>query len=168
MAPPALRPENAIRRADELVSVGEPMAALQSLFDLLSSRRSRFADAATLEPIIFKFLELGVELRKGKMIKEGLYQYKKHMQHTPEGLISVGAVARKFIDLIETKMTNIQAQADAKEESNKDQAEEDLEGGVTQKICWFLFTNKNKLLVDSTMMMFQLGWDLPGNLTVPL
>ena len=131
MAPPALRPENAIRRADELVSVGEPMAALQSLFDLLSSRRSRFADAATLEPIIFKFLELGVELRKGKMIKEGLYQYKKHMQHTPEGLISVGAVARKFIDLIETKMTNIQAQADAKEESNKDQAEEDLEGGVT-------------------------------------
>lgn len=131
MAPPALRPENAIRRADELVSVGEPMAALQSLFDLLSSRRSRFADAATLEPIIFKFLELGVELRKGKMIKEGLYQYKRHMQHTPEGLISVGAVARKFIDLIETKMTNIQAQADAKEESNKDQAEEDLEGGVT-------------------------------------
>lgn len=129
MAPPALRPENAIRRADELVSVGEPMAGLQSLFDLLSSRRSRFADAATLEPIIFKFLELGVELRKGKMIKEGLYQYKKHMQHTTEGLHSVGAVARKFIDLIEKKMTTVQAQADAKDQANE--ADDDLEGGVT-------------------------------------
>lgn len=129
--PPALRPENAIRRADELVSVGEPMAALQSLSDLLSSRRSRFADAATLEPIIFKFLQLGVDLRKGKVIKEGLYQYKKHMQYTTEGLLSVGAVARKFIDLIETKMASVQAEADTKEESAKEEADDDLEGGVT-------------------------------------
>lgn len=125
-----LRPENAIKRADELVSVGEPLAALQSLADLLSSRKSRFADAASLEPIVFKFLELGIELRKGKVIKEALYHYKKNMQSSNEGLHSVGAVARKFIDLVETKMSAIQAQADAKEESNEDE-EEDLEGGVT-------------------------------------
>ncbi|AET41248.1 translation initiation factor eIF3 core subunit a Ecym_7425 [Eremothecium cymbalariae DBVPG len=127
MAPPILRPENALKRADELISVGEPQAALQSLFEYISSRRIRSADPSAIEPIVFKFLELGVELKKGKMIKDGLYQYRKNVQSTTDGLNSVGAVSRKFIDLIEKKMSVEQARADEGENTD----EEDLEGGVT-------------------------------------
>ncbi|AEY94994.1 FABL065Wp [Eremothecium gossypii FDAG1] len=126
MAPPVLRPENALKRADELISVGEPQAALQSLLDYITSRRIRFADPAAIEPIVFKFLELGVELKRGKVIKDGLYQYRKHVQSSTEGLKSVGAVSRRFIDLIEKKMSSEQAKANAEEST-----EEDLEGGVT-------------------------------------
>ncbi|CCD22913.1 translation initiation factor eIF3 core subunit a NDAI_0A07590 [Naumovozyma dairenensis CBS 421] len=126
MAPPALRPENAIKRAEELISVGESQAALQSLYDFITARRIRWAAPASVEPIVFKFLELGVELKKGKMLKDGLHQYKKLIQGTPEGLVSVGAVARKYVDVVEIKMAAEQAKEDKKIE-----VDDDLEGGVT-------------------------------------
>ncbi|SCU94576.1 LANO_0E07228g1_1 [Lachancea nothofagi CBS 11611] len=128
MAPPVLRPENALKRAEELISVGDPLAALQSLYAYLSMRRIRFAQPQSLEPIVFKFLELGVTLKKGKIIKDGLHQYKKNMQISPEGLSSVGVVSRKFIDLIEVKIAEEQTKADELEQND---ADEDLEGGVT-------------------------------------
>lgn len=127
MPPPILHPENALKRADELISVGEPQAALQSLFDCISSKKIRSAEPSAIEPIVFKFLELGVYLKKGKIIKDGLYQYRKNVQSSNDGLSSVGSVSRKFIDLIESKMSSEQAKAN--EDENTD--EEDLEGGVT-------------------------------------
>ncbi|AMD18708.1 HBL194Cp [Eremothecium sinecaudum] len=127
MPPPILRPENALKRADELISVNEPQAALQSLFDYFSSKRIRSADPAAIEPIVIKFLELGVQLKKGKDIKNGLYHYKKNVQSSAEGLNSVGSVSRKFIDLIETNMSKQEAKANREENTD----EEDLEGGVT-------------------------------------
>ncbi|CAL9736156.1 eukaryotic translation initiation factor 3 subunit A [Monosporozyma servazzii] len=126
MAPPQFRPENAIKRAEELVSVGNSQAALQSLYDLLTSRRVRWTQPSTLEPIVFKFLELGVDLKKGKMMKDCLHQYKKLVQGNPEGLVSVGVVARKFIDVIEKKIANEQAK-----EEERHVEDDDLEGGVT-------------------------------------
>lgn len=127
MAPPPLRPENALKRADELISVGQRPAALQSLYDYLTARRIRWAQPSAIEPIVFRFLELGVELKRGRFIKDGLHQYKKLVQGSPEGLASVGAVARKYIDLVETKMASEQAKA---EELQKEE-DDDLEGGIT-------------------------------------
>lgn len=128
MAPPALRPENALKRADELISVGQHQAALQSLYDYMTARRIRWAQPSAIEPIVFRFLALGVELKRGRFIKDGLHQYKKLVQGSPEGLASVGAVARKYIDLVETKMASEQAKA---EELQKEEEDDDLEGGVT-------------------------------------
>lgn len=128
MPPPALRPENALKRADELISVDQHQGALQSLYEYLTARRIRWAQPSTVEPIVFRFLELGVELKKGKLIKDGLHQYKKLVQGTPEGLVSVGAVARKYIDLVEAKMASEQAKAN---ESQKEEEDEDLESSVT-------------------------------------
>lgn len=128
MAPPALRPENALKRADELISVDQHQAALQTLYEYITARRIRWAEPSTVEPIVFRFLELGVELKKGRLIKDGLHQYKKLIQGTPEGLVSVGAVARKYIDMVETKMASEQAKA---QETHKEEEDEDLDGGVT-------------------------------------
>lgn len=126
MAPPTFRPENAIKRAEELISVDNSQAALQSLYDFVTAKRVRWTQPATLEPIVFKFLELGIELKKGKMIRDCLHQYKKLIQGTPEGLISVGVVARKFIDIVEKRIANEQAK---EEERHVDV--DDLEGGIT-------------------------------------
>ncbi|XDT06965.1 PCI domain profile [Nakaseomyces glabratus] len=128
MAPPPLRPENALKRADELISVNEKPAALQSLYEFITARRIRYATPSQVEPIVFKFLELGVELKKGKLIKDALYQYKKLVHGSAEGLVSVGAVLRKFIDYVETKLASEQAKA---EEKQKEEVSDDLEGGVT-------------------------------------
>lgn len=127
MAPPPLRPENALKRAEELISVGEAQTAVQSLHEFITMRRIRYADPAMVEPIVFKFLELGVELRKGKLIKDGLHQYKKLIQGSKEGLISVGAVTRKFIDFVEKKLAAEHVKAEAAQDGEAD----DLEGGIT-------------------------------------
>lgn len=126
MAPPVLRPENAIKRAEELISVGEEQAALQSLYDFITARRVRWAQPSAVEPIVIKFLELGIELKKGRLIKDGLHQYKKLVQGSAEGLASVGTVARNYVDLIEAKLTREQAKQDQKTE-----VDDDLEGGIT-------------------------------------
>jgi translation initiation factor 3 subunit A len=56
------------------------------------------------------FVELCVDLRKGKSAKDGLYQYKNIAQNTNVGTIEV--VLKKFIELAEQKVTEAQAKAD--------------------------------------------------------
>lgn len=72
------------------------------------------------------FVELCVDLRKGKLAKDGLYQYKNTAQNTNVGTIEVGLrrtrqiaqtnmqqlVFKRFIELAEQKVTEAQAKAD--------------------------------------------------------
>ncbi|KAJ3924552.1 MAG: hypothetical protein NXY57DRAFT_907984, partial [Lentinula lateritia] len=73
------KPETVLKQAEGLVSVGQTHAALQSLSETFSSkrfRRSRFRSTpvTALEPILIRFMELCVELRKGRTVKEGRMQ----------------------------------------------------------------------------------------------
>jgi hypothetical protein len=73
----------------ELIAVGQNMAALQSLHEIITSKRSKSASLQSLEPIMLRFVELCVNLRKGKMAKEGLYQFKNIAQNTNVSSIEV-------------------------------------------------------------------------------
>ncbi|KAI9849593.1 MAG: eukaryotic translation initiation factor 3 subunit A [Thelocarpon superellum] len=64
----------------------------------------------SLEPVMILFVELCVDLRKGKSAKDGLYQYKNIAQNTNVGTIEM--VLKKFIGLAEAKVTDAQAKAD--------------------------------------------------------
>ncbi|CAG8452482.1 12541_t:CDS:2 [Ambispora gerdemannii] len=110
MAPLYQRPENALKRAEELIAVGQNAAALQSLHEIVISKRSRTQPLAALEPIMLRFVELCVNLRKGKIVKEGLHQYKNISQNT--SVTTIELVIRKFIELSEGKVTEAQAKAD--------------------------------------------------------
>ncbi|CAI2165462.1 9262_t:CDS:2 [Funneliformis geosporum] len=110
MAPFYQRPENALKRAEELIAVGQNVAALQSLHEIVISKRSRSTPLAALEPIMLRFVELCVNLRKGKTAKEGLHQYKNISQNTSVATIEL--VIKKFIELSEEKVTAAQAKAD--------------------------------------------------------
>lgn len=81
MAPYYQKPENALKRADELILINQHPAALALLHDLISSRRAKITPLPLLEPIVVKFLDLCVGLNKGKMAREGLYQYKNVAQN---------------------------------------------------------------------------------------
>ncbi|GBC01159.1 hypothetical protein RclHR1_04090010 [Rhizophagus clarus] len=110
MAPFYQRPENALKRAEELIAVGQNVAALQSLHEIVISKRSRNTPLVALEPIMLRFVELCVNLRKGKTAKEGLHQYKNISQNTSVATIEL--VIKKFIELSEEKVTAAQAKAD--------------------------------------------------------
>lgn len=76
----------------------------------MTSKRSRNVSVSYLEPIILRFIDLAVDLRKGKVVRDGLYQYKKIVQGTSIGSLEVAI--KRFIELSEAKVSEAQAQAD--------------------------------------------------------
>ncbi|BCR84304.1 putative eukaryotic translation initiation factor 3 subunit EifCa [Aspergillus chevalieri] len=108
--PPHIKPENILKRAQELIAVGQSPAALNVLHEHVTSKRTRSSPIASLEPVMLLFVELCVDLRKGKAAKDGLYQYKNIAQNTNVGTIET--VLKKFIELAEKKVTEAQAKAD--------------------------------------------------------
>ncbi|KAG1745084.1 uncharacterized protein EDB91DRAFT_1220657 [Suillus paluster] len=107
---PFTKPEAVLKQAEGLVSVGQSHAALQSLVEMFSSKRFRSTPLTTLEPIVIRFVELCVDMRKGRTAKEGLMQYKNIAQNTSVGSIEV--VINRFIQLSDAKVHEAQEKAD--------------------------------------------------------
>ncbi|KAL9061589.1 MAG: hypothetical protein Q9162_000121 [Coniocarpon cinnabarinum] len=108
--PPHTKPENVLKRAQELVGVGQPLAAHALLHEHVTSKRTRNNPIASIEPVMLLFVELSVDLRKGKAAKDGLYSYKNTAQNTNIGTIEL--VLSKFIELAEQKVTDAQSKAE--------------------------------------------------------
>ncbi|KAI0739664.1 hypothetical protein C8Q80DRAFT_1112131 [Daedaleopsis nitida] len=107
---PFSKPETVLKQAEGLVSVGQTHAALQSLTEMFSSKRFRSTPLASLEPIMLRFIELCVELRKGRTAKEGLMQYKNIAQNS--SVASIEVVVNRFIQLADAKVQEAQEKAD--------------------------------------------------------
>jgi hypothetical protein len=73
------RPENALKRADELENVGQKLSALQQLHDVVTNKKHR-TWSKTYEEIMFKLLDLCVEMKKRNQAKEALMQYRNMCQ----------------------------------------------------------------------------------------
>ncbi|CZS93321.1 hypothetical protein WAI453_000949 [Rhynchosporium graminicola] len=108
--PPHTKPENVLKRAHELMGVGQSPAALSLLHEHITSKRSRNAPITSLEPVMVLLVEQSVEQKKGKLAKDALYQYKNISQNTNVGTIEL--VLKKFIELAEEKVKTAQAKAD--------------------------------------------------------
>jgi hypothetical protein len=102
--PPHQKPENVLKRAQELDDVGQTSAALSSLYDFIIAKRSRSVPVASLEPVMLRLVELSVEQKKGKIAKDALYQYKNISQNTNIGTIEVRPRPRRLPD--DSRLTN--------------------------------------------------------------
>lgn len=122
---PFSKPETVLKQAEGLVSVGQTHAALQSLTEMFSSKRFRSTPLTSLEPIMHRFIELCVEMRKGRTAKEGLMQYKNIAQNT--SVQSVEAVITRFVQLSDAKLREAQEKAAVKSSVDID----DLEASET-------------------------------------
>ncbi|KAL4071925.1 hypothetical protein J3A83DRAFT_4237514 [Scleroderma citrinum] len=107
---PFTKPEAVLKQAEGLVSVGQAHAALQSLTEMFTSKKFRAAPLAVLEPILLRFVELCVDMRKGRTAKEGLMQYKNIAQNSNVGSIEV--VIQRFLQLADGKVQEAQEKAD--------------------------------------------------------
>ncbi|XP_039284036.1 eukaryotic translation initiation factor 3 subunit A [Nilaparvata lugens] len=75
------RPENALKRANEFIDVGKQARALDTLCEVFKNKKWAFNySESVLEPIMFKYLDLCVELKKSHVAKEGLFQYRNMFQ----------------------------------------------------------------------------------------
>ncbi len=78
------RPEGSLKRAQDLMSVGNKADALRLLHESLTSKRhgrgggSQWQQA--YEPIMTLYLELCVDLKEHRGAKDGLHQYRNMSQ----------------------------------------------------------------------------------------
>uniref|UniRef100_A0A803KNW3 Eukaryotic translation initiation factor 3 subunit A n=1 Tax=Chenopodium quinoa TaxID=63459 RepID=A0A803KNW3_CHEQI len=107
------KPENALKRAEELINVGQKQDALQALHDLITSKRYR-AWQKTLEKIMFKYIDLCVEMRKGRYAKDGLIQYRIVCQQV--NVNSLEEVIKHFMHLSTERAEAARNQAQELEE----------------------------------------------------
>ncbi|KAI3754987.1 hypothetical protein L1987_54779 [Smallanthus sonchifolius] len=108
------KPENALKRAEELINVGQKQDALQALHDLITSKRYR-AWQKTHEKIMFKYIELCVDMRRGRFAKDGLIQYRIICQQV--NVNSLEEVIKHFMDLSTKKAELARSQAQALEDA---------------------------------------------------
>ena len=108
--PPHTKPENVLKRAQELIAVGQSAAALSTLYEHVTSKRTRNSPIAQLEPVMLQFIELCVDTRKGKLAKDGLYQFRNTCINSSVSTIEL--VLRKFLSLSEQRVVEAQAKAD--------------------------------------------------------
>ncbi|KAI4903439.1 hypothetical protein NFI96_014476 [Prochilodus magdalenae] len=94
----------------KFLEVGKKQPALDVLYDVIKSKKHRTWQKIH-EPIMLKYLELCVDLRKSHLAKEGLYQYKNICQQV--NIKSLEDVVRAYLKLAEEKTET------AKEESQQ-------------------------------------------------
>jgi translation initiation factor 3 subunit A len=104
------RPENALKRADELIAVGQPAAALQILSDVATSKKHR-TWTQNHEQIMLKLVDLCVEARKRNQLKEALMQYRNVTQGVNIG--SLELVVRHLLETATKRAEDACAQAEA-------------------------------------------------------
>jgi hypothetical protein len=110
MAQTFQKPENALRRAEELIEVGKKVDALETLHSALQHRKFRNLWTTVIEKIMIKHLELCVELKKMKHAREGLYQYRQMCQAA--NISSLETVVKKFREAAESKVNEAKKQKD--------------------------------------------------------
>ena len=89
--------------------MGQTHAALQLITEMFASKRLRQTPLPSLEPIMLRFIQLCVDLRKGRTAKEGLMQYKNLAQNASVTTIEV--VIKRFIHLADAKVQEAQETA---------------------------------------------------------
>jgi len=94
------------------MNVGQKQAALQALHDLITSKRYRQWQKP-LEKIMFKYVELCVDMKKGRFAKDGLIQYRIVCQQV--NVSSLEEVIKYFLQLSSERAEQAQAQATAAE-----------------------------------------------------
>lgn len=93
--------ENVLARADELIAVGNQSAALQILHETIISRAFQH-NAMALESILQRFVELCVDLRRGRLAKDGLHQYRSASQNV--NLAGLESVMKNFLERSEMRL----------------------------------------------------------------
>eukprot|EP00922_Rhytidocystis_sp_ex-Travisia-forbesii_P049216 GHVS01073300.1.p1 GENE.GHVS01073300.1~~GHVS01073300.1.p1 ORF type:complete len:847 (-),score=149.92 GHVS01073300.1:83-2623(-) len=119
------KPENALKRADELQLIGLPDAALKVLHQAILHKRFKSSGWESIqEQIILRHVQLCVDLEKLKLVREALHQYRAVSQQTNVG--SLGKVIGEFREKAEKKLKEAKAKV---QDDKKVAMVDDLEVG---------------------------------------
>jgi len=103
------KPENALKRAQELINIGSKKVALELLHSVLTLRRYKTWQKV-YETMMLKYMDLCVDLQENRFAKDGLHQYRNMSQQQAPG--SLELVINYLVDLSESRAEQAKANAD--------------------------------------------------------
>lgn len=81
---------NILLLLSEFIEVGKPARALDTLQEVFRNKKFSYTwSEQVIEPIMFKYLDLCVELKKSHIAKEGLFQYRNMFQLVSNNMQSI-------------------------------------------------------------------------------
>ncbi|KAM3569123.1 hypothetical protein VYU27_008772 [Nannochloropsis oceanica] len=123
------KPEGALKRAQDLISVGNKEDALKLLHDVITAKRHHRQWQQTYEGIMLLYLELCVDLKEHRGAKDGLHQYRNMSQQ--HGGDSLEKVIVFYVELAERRMGEARKKADAAAVSAASATITDLENDLS-------------------------------------
>ncbi|WVR07505.1 eukaryotic translation initiation factor 3 subunit A [Kwoniella sp. DSM 27419] len=112
MPPVYVKPENALKRSEELLALGTAQSqqqAFENLVEVFQSKKFKHTPVNVLEPIVLKFVDLCVAMNRKAHAKAGLIQYKNAAQTT--SVASIEKVLNYFIAQAEGRLSTAVEQA---------------------------------------------------------
>ncbi|WWD19096.1 eukaryotic translation initiation factor 3 subunit A [Kwoniella shandongensis] len=112
MPPIYVKPENALKRSEELLALGTPQSqqqAFENLVEVFQSKRFKHTPINVLEPIAIKFIDLCVLLNRKAHARAALVVYKNAAQTT--SVASIEKVLNHFIAQAEERLSVASEQA---------------------------------------------------------
>jgi len=92
------------------MKVGKPTKALDTLYDVIKSKkRNHNYSEKLIEEIMYKYLELCVDLKKSHVAKEGLFQYRNMCQSV--NVASLAAVVQGYLSMAEKRTAGAQQES---------------------------------------------------------
>ena len=90
---------------------GKPARALDTLYDVIKSKkRNHSVSEKLIEEIMFRYLELCVDLKKSHVAKEGLFQYRNMCQST--NVASLASVVQGYLNMAEKRTESARQESD--------------------------------------------------------
>ncbi|KAK4688818.1 translation initiation factor 3 subunit A, partial [Tremellales sp. Uapishka_1] len=112
MPPIYVKPENALKRSEELLALGTTQSqqqAFENLNEVFQSKRFKHTAIQVLEPITIKFIDLCVEMSRKSHARQALLTYKNAAQGI--SIPSIELVLNRFISQSEARLTSAIEQA---------------------------------------------------------
>lgn len=125
----AFKADSMLIRIEELVNLGQSEAALETLSSFLAQKRTRYLNPVAVEPVVTRLITLATDLHKGRAIREALVRFKRAYYDNPEGLKTLSAIVKKFVDDFMKALE--EKESTAPEEKKEDETREIVSDDVT-------------------------------------
>ena len=96
--------DNELARANELVTIGQLDKAVDHLLKVITTI-GYHSSMTGFDALFERFLELAVQLRRGKAVKDGLFAYRNLYQN--QNVLLVEAVLLTFLDILDAEMSKV-------------------------------------------------------------
>ncbi|KAL6776514.1 EIF3A [Auxenochlorella protothecoides x Auxenochlorella symbiontica] len=156
----SLKPENSLKRAEELIGVGQKQNALQTLHDTLTNKRHQRNWNTALEQVMLKHIDLCVETKSGRKCKDALINYR----NTVQGM-NVGSLELVIDHLITTASARAEQAQQAAQAKLEDIADLEADASPEEMMLSYVSGEKSADRTDRELVTpwFKFLWETYRN-----